>query len=669
MTSKLRNAISTATILCGAGAAHAQSLDHAALEELFGEPVTTSATGSPQLASQVPATMVIITAEEIRRSGARDIPGILRHVAGVDVLQTSNEHADVSVRGYNQAFSPRLLVLIDGRQVYADYYGFTPWGTLPIELEAVRQIEVVKGPNSALFGFNAAGGVINIITYSPLEESVTSISLGAGTQDLAQSTMVSRLRIGDDAGLRISAGLRSNDDFSTPLRPFDEGTRRGNERKAFDLDGALRLSGRAQMHFEATYSAADHAEFSPPLTMTYAQYETHSFKAHLTADTSLGLVQATLYRNDIAADIYLGTDTTTFVALDNDVLVAQLHLLSKIANDHTLRLSAEYRDNSMNTTPISNAEVFYDVVALGAMWEWKIAPSLTLMNAVRMDRLSLGRHGPIPAGYGLTNENWDRSHTETAFNSGLLWGTSDRDTLRFMIGGGVQSPNLVNLGGLLIAAPPFGYGSGIPTLEPVTVSNYELAWDRSLSSVDAALQVSLFHGHTRRIVANTGDALLAEGIVSAPANIGNSETTGLEISIRGTITGAWRWGVGYISQVVEDDFDPGFTVETTLVDFEHTTPRHVLNANLGWSSGAWEIDGYVRYQSSFDDVENPGADVIMGSLTPISSYVSVDGRVGYQLNERMTLALAGQNLTDSSQRQTAAPEVERRVLGTFTLRF
>jgi iron complex outermembrane receptor protein len=59
----------------------------------------------------------------------------------------------------------------------------------------------------------------------------------------------------------------------------------------------------------------------------------------------------------------------------------------------------------------------------------------------------------------------------------------------------------------------------------------------------------------------------------------------------------------------------------------------------------------------------------MGSLLSISSYVSVDARVGYRLNDRMTLALSGQNLTDSSQRQTVAPEVERRVLGTFTMRF
>src|ERR1700731_3719616 len=151
----------------GSRSALTQSMDYGALEQLFSESVTTSATGTPQRVTEVPANMEIITADEIRRSGANSIPGVLRHVAGIDVLQWTSDEEDVGVRGYDQVRSPRLLVLIDGRQVYADFYGYTPWSTLPVELTAIRQIEVVKGPNCALFGFNAVGGVINIITYNP----------------------------------------------------------------------------------------------------------------------------------------------------------------------------------------------------------------------------------------------------------------------------------------------------------------------------------------------------------------------------------------------------------------------------------------------------------------------------------------------------------------------
>jgi outer membrane receptor for ferrienterochelin and colicins len=155
---------------------HAQSIDYGSLEQLFGESVTTSATGSPQRATEVPANMEIITADEIRRSGADNIPDILQFIAGVDVRRYGFAQAEVSVRGYNQQFSPRLLVLINGRQVYLDDYGHTAWQSLPVQLDEIRQIEVVKGPNSALFGFNAVGGVINIITYDPLLDSTSALA-------------------------------------------------------------------------------------------------------------------------------------------------------------------------------------------------------------------------------------------------------------------------------------------------------------------------------------------------------------------------------------------------------------------------------------------------------------------------------------------------------------
>lgn len=312
------------------GAAAAQSVDYASLEQLFGESVTTSVTGSPQRESEVPATMVIVTAEEIRRSGARDIPGVLRHVAGLEVLQTSNDHADVGVRGYNQAFSPRLLVLVDGRQVYADYYGFTPWSTVPIELDAIRQIEIVKGPNSALFGFNAVGGVINIVTYDALHEAVNAASFAGGSQELAQATLVSTFKVGDSTGLRLSAGTRSGEDFETPQRPVEVGTRRGNERSAVSLAGAHAFDDNIELRVEATYSDAGQTEFSPIYAHSYGAYQTRSLKSEVTADTGIGLVQGVVYRNEIKADIYSGSSSVSFLNFDNEVTIARLQTISKI---------------------------------------------------------------------------------------------------------------------------------------------------------------------------------------------------------------------------------------------------------------------------------------------------------------------------------------------------
>src|SRR5450755_3541324 len=246
-------------LVLAASPVSAQSIDYGASEQVFGEPITTSVTGSPQRASDVPAAMEVITAEEIRRSGAYDIPGVLRHVAGVDVLQWRNDDADVAVRGYNKPNSPRLLVLIDGRQVYADYYGYTPWTALPVELGDIRQIEVVKGPNCALFGFNAVGGVINIVTYNPLYDRVNSASVSAGTQGLAAGSMVATFKLGAAAATRISAGGRSDNDFSTDA--LDIGTP-GHNRAELNLLTVMRLGRNVVSDIEATTSSSNGPEFS-----------------------------------------------------------------------------------------------------------------------------------------------------------------------------------------------------------------------------------------------------------------------------------------------------------------------------------------------------------------------------------------------------------------------
>lgn len=242
----------------------AQSMDYGSLEQLFGEPVTTSATGSPQRATEVPVNMIIVTADDIRRSGARDIPGVLSHVAGVDVMQWANDDADISIRGYNQAFASRTLVLIDGRQVYADYYGFIPWSALPVELSAIRQIEIVKGPNAALFGFNAVGGVINIITYNPRYEDVNTASARAGTQGLAEASGVATFRLGSIGALRLSGGLRSDDEFSTPIPLAMTGPpRTANGRSSLDADAVIALADNVELGIEANHSHVQQNDMTP----------------------------------------------------------------------------------------------------------------------------------------------------------------------------------------------------------------------------------------------------------------------------------------------------------------------------------------------------------------------------------------------------------------------
>ncbi len=119
-------------LILSAASARGQTIDYTAAEQMLGEPVTTSVTGKPQRASDVPANLEIVTADQIRRSGAISIPEVLRFVTGLDVRRYGQLNFAVGIRGYNTALNPRVLVLLDGRQVYSDDYGTTAWPLIPV---------------------------------------------------------------------------------------------------------------------------------------------------------------------------------------------------------------------------------------------------------------------------------------------------------------------------------------------------------------------------------------------------------------------------------------------------------------------------------------------------------------------------------------------------------
>lgn len=644
--------------------AQAQTIDYGSLEQLFGEPVTTSATGTPQRVTEVPANMEIITAEEIRRSGAYDIPGVLRHVLGVDVLQWTNDNADVGIRGYNQVFSPRLLVLVNGRQVYADHYGYTPWSAIGVELDSIRQIEVVKGPNTALFGFNAVSGVVNIITYNPLYDTVNRASLRGGTQGMAQGSFIKTIRVGEKAALRLSADGRTDNDFTTPVPPsFGALARKQNDRFSLGLEGIVRLSDRVQLGLEVSSSGAATNDVNPVYALTNAWQSATSVKGQLTADTGIGLLQTTVYTNWTSQ--HENGNLPVSIMFDNRVTVAQVQDIFRLDADHTLRISVEYRHNENGTTPFAGGVVSYDVYSAGGMWNWTIAPALSLTNAVRLDAVDLGRTGVVPSSYPFTNADWDRSLNELSFNSGLVWKATDADTLRLLASRGVQLPSLSDLGAFVFVSP-FLNVTGSPRLSPTIVRNYEIDWDHALPAIGGQFRAAAFHQQFENLVSVNGAFYPGSGLPPAVghANVGDSSAVGIELSLQGTFLTDWRWGANYRYENVSDDF----VADTKFLDFQNVTPKHVLKGNLGWTRGRWEADAYLYYQSATLGLESlPFA---AGSfLSPIPAYVNADARIGYRITDWATFAVSGQNLLQSSQTQTSAPPVERRVFATLTVEF
>lgn len=149
----------------------------------YEEQVVVSASRTEQRLVNAPATVSLLSSAAIENMPAQNYADLLRTVPGVNVTQTSARDINVTSRGATSTLSTSQLALMDGRSIYQDFFGFVAWDFLPINFDEVKQIEVIRGPASAVWGANAMTGVVNIITKSPREMEGGSVMVSAGTFD------------------------------------------------------------------------------------------------------------------------------------------------------------------------------------------------------------------------------------------------------------------------------------------------------------------------------------------------------------------------------------------------------------------------------------------------------------------------------------------------------
>ncbi len=179
-------------------------------------PVVLSVSRLSQPVSDAPAAVTVIDHDMIRASGFRDIPDLLRLVPGFSVAYTRDNTWAAGYHGLADAYSRRFQVLVDGRSIYSPHYGAVNWTDLPLAIEDIERIEVVRGPNAAIHGANAFAAVINIITKTAAQVPGDSVSLQLGEQGMRGATV---RHGGGDAGLRyrLTASAQQRDRFENDV--------------------------------------------------------------------------------------------------------------------------------------------------------------------------------------------------------------------------------------------------------------------------------------------------------------------------------------------------------------------------------------------------------------------------------------------------------------------
>ncbi|MPY88242.1 MAG: TonB-dependent receptor [Luteitalea sp.] len=217
-------------------APEAPSQEAAQEPPVYEEQVVVTASRTEQSLVNAPATVSVISSRTIEQSPALNYGDLLRTVPGLNVTQTSARDINLTSRAATGTLSTSQLALVDGRSIYLDFFGFVMWDFLPVDPSEIQQIEVIRGPASAVWGANAMTGVVNVITKSPREMVGTRATIGVGTFDrntdlLDQDTGTlfyvngsHAQAVNDRWAYKISAGAYTQDAFARPTGLIPNGT-------------------------------------------------------------------------------------------------------------------------------------------------------------------------------------------------------------------------------------------------------------------------------------------------------------------------------------------------------------------------------------------------------------------------------------------------------------
>lgn len=395
------------------------------LEFLKEEETVSIATRHEQPISQAPSNVYVITDEDIRHSGATDIPTILRRVPGLDVMQVTGADFNVSTRGDNQLFANKLLVMVDGRSMYIDGQGLVFWKSLPVTLPEIKRIEVLKGPASVVYGFNAFDGVINIITKSAQEMNGTTLQFGGGELGTISSAAVHAGSAGK-LDYRLSIGRDQNQQWrNTDALAFRSNKFNVQTQYNFSGDATLRVAGGFidTNRFDGPVSNVQipQSQFNQGYTDVHYQYRNFSLR---------GWWQG----NDIPVDSATHPLLSRFVRQTNATGGSNVSFTTQTYNleaQHSLELSSSnrlsyginYRYNVVDGAAVSELGR-EDRLGFHLQDEWKLLSPLTLVAGIRYDlhtRIN-GTWSPrVALIYSLTPEHTFRISGSVAYRPPTLF--------------------------------------------------------------------------------------------------------------------------------------------------------------------------------------------------------------------------------------------------------
>jgi iron complex outermembrane receptor protein len=646
-------------VLCATHQARADEVDPFALspEQLFNATVTSVSKTAEKL-GDAPAAIFVLKNEDIMRSGATTIAEALRLVPGVEVIRASASSWAISVRGFNTGLANKLLVLIDGREVYDPLFSGVYWDVQDTALEDIERIEVIRGPGGTLWGANAVNGVINIITKSAKDTKGALASVIAG--DKERAIVTGRYGAQDDnahwrvygkylnhTSTDLPSGIDAQDEWHAWRFGFRTDWDTTPQGDTFTLQG------------DAYTSDSGKLRSVPQLTAPYA----------------------TIVEENIAAEGGNILGRWTHDLDDGASLTAQAYVDTTRRQQFTLkdrRTSFDF-DLQYDLPDLDRHEII-------AGFRYRYTDSrLTETQVITFD--SAERHDQLYSGFvqdkiTLEPERWfltigskfehnDYTGFEVQPSARLLW-SGDEQAAWAAVSRAVRVPSWLehDLTAVTGVLPP-GSVPGIiwpikvelqpsPGFESEELVAYELGY-RNQVTPNLMLDIAAFYNDyeklsTLSLMAPTfGFPPLHVVLPVAMTNLTHGETYGFELV--GTWRAAPNFNLSAAYSFLEIDLHgPPSSSAISAEIGEQQSPQQQFNLRA-----QWDVDERLALDSTVYYVDDVPA-------FALDSYLRWDARIGWRVADTLQLELVGQDLLDETGSDANPLETGRSIFGRLTWR-
>ncbi len=619
----------------------------------------------PRKVSQSAAAVFVVTAEDIRRSGATSIPDALRMVPGLQVTRLDANKWVVASRGFTNRYTNMMLVLMDGRIAYSQLFSGVFWELQDTLLEDIDRIEIIRGPGASLWGANAVNGIVNIITKHAEETLGGLVFTGMGTEEKGMAGARYGGMIGEKGYYRIY----------TKYFQRDEAVNTQGEGASDDWDmlrGGLRtdvsLSHADEISFQGNFYQGKKNERLHIPSLTSLEADVYDREGTMSGINALGRWQHTFSdTSDMMLQLcYSHSEDVEFeFSGDEDILDIDFQHRFALGHRQEVVWGLGYRLYSD------------DLESVPTMAFDPLQEKYHIFSAFVQDDICFAEDR-IRLTLGAKFEHNSNTGFEFQPNIRVLWAPNEKHTLWAAASRAVKTPSRTEKDMELILQNPPLVMSEYNTLFPLKLT---LIGDQTRSQEVLALEMGYrVHPATSfslDIAAfyNIYDELL-EAVIGSPRLEASAQPPYLSVPIYMN-TGAYgkTWGLEFSVKWTPWEWWCLQTAYTYFKTTMHThegvqlltgteTPNHQLSLRSSLDiSQNFECDLWLRY-----------VDDILGGT--VKSYTALDFRVGWKPCKNMELSIVGQNLLESQHREyyeyllRGDPgEVERSVYGKITWKF